>query len=356
MNRELSAPFELNGEVVKPGERKIIKLPVGVFRNNSQVDLEVLVIHGRRKGPVLLLTGCIHGDELNGVETIRRIIRSSGIRSLKGTILALPIVNVPGFLNRSRYLPDRRDLNRLFPGSSSGSLGSRVADVLSQSLVSKADFLIDLHTGAVNRPNLPQLRVTKGDEASLALAKVFGADVTIVAPAREGSFRNLCQQQGKPVLLFEGGEALRLEAQSIKTAYRGIFSVMREIGMLAKLKRVERHRDKTIFSPKSYWIRAEMGGLFTPLVPLGAMIEAGSELGFISDPMGTKETAVVAPRQGILIGRTNEGITDEGDALFHVALLSDLESAQDKYIDQSLVIDEDDEDHAVPYQSPDALL
>lgn len=355
MNTELSRPFELNGVVVKPGERKTIKLPVGVFRNNSQVDLDVLVIHGRRKGPVLLLTGCIHGDELNGVETIRRIIRSSGIKALKGTILAVPIVNVPGFLNRSRYLPDRRDLNRLFPGSATGSLGARVADVLSQKLVSRADVLIDLHTGAVNRPNLPQLRVTKNDAQSLALAKVFGAAVTIVSDAREGSFRDLCIKQNKPVLLFEGGEALRLEAQSIRTAYRGIFSVMRELGMLAKLKRLERHRDKTIVSQKSYWIRAEVGGLFTPLVRLGAMIEAGSELGFISDPMGAKETAVVAPRQGILIGRTNEGISDEGDALFHVALLSDLESAQDKYEDQSLS-SLDDEDHAVPYQSPDALL
>lgn len=353
MSKEQQAsPFEINGITIAPGESKLVKLPVGVFRNNSQVDLDVVVIHGRRKGPVLLLTGCIHGDEVNGAETIRRVLRSNAIKTLKGTILAVPIVNVPAFLNRSRYLPDRRDLNRLFPGSPTGSLGSRLANVLSQTLVAKADVLIDLHTGATNRPNLPQLRVTMNDSKSLALAKVFGAAVTIVSSSREGSFRDWCFKQGKQILLFEGGEALRLEAQSIRIAYRGIFSTMRELGMLTKRKNTERHRNKTILSQKSYWIRAEVGGLFTPQVPLGAMIEADSVLGFVADPMGSKETPVIAPRQGMLIGRTNEGISDEGDALFHVALISDLETAQEQFIEQHLEEHDDlDDDHAVPYNS-----
>ncbi|MFC4994072.1 succinylglutamate desuccinylase/aspartoacylase family protein [Rubritalea tangerina] len=354
MDRRKQESYEIHGHKVAPGTQEVVRLPVGVFRNHAQVELDVAVAHGRKPGPTVLLTACVHGDEINGVETIRRVLRASALKSLKGTVLAVPIVNVPAFLNRSRYLPDRRDLNRLFPGSAKGSLGARLANVLCDSLVARADLVIDLHTGALNRPNLPQLRVTARDEASMRLAKVFGAALTIVSPSREGSFRGHCFQQNKPILLFEGGEALRLEAQSIRTAYRGIFSVMRELGMLARRSRPEKFIGNMILSEKSYWIRAEVGGLFTPLVPLGAMIESGAEVGFIADPMGGVERKVVAPRQGMLIGRTNEGIADEGDALFHVALLSDMEDAQGKYEENLLGDAHPDEEHAVHYQQVDA--
>jgi len=346
-------PFEIQGRKVAAGTREIIDLPVGVFTNNTRVDLSLIVVHGRLPGPTMLVTGCIHGDEINGTEIIRRLLKSKSISRLRGTLLAVPIVNVPAFLNRSRYLPDRRDLNRLFPGSEKGSLGARLAKVVSSQLVPRCDLLIDLHTGAVNRPNLPQIRITAGDATSLEYAKIFNAPVTVLAPIRESSFRGLLSSEGKQVLLFESGEALRLDAPSIRYGVQGIIAVMRHIGMLAK-RQIKNRKKKTdtITCKKTYWERSPIGGLFTPLIALGKTVEQGESLGFVADPFGGEETPIIAGRQGVLIGRTNEGLADEGDALFHIAVFSDLDRARDKIALGNQALDDlrpESDDHPVPY-------
>ncbi len=344
--------FELHGQKVEAGSRGKVNLPVGVFTNNTQVDLTVVVVHGRLPGPTMLVTGCIHGDEINGAEIIRRLLKLKSISRLKGTLLAVPIVNVPAFLNRSRYLPDRRDLNRLFPGSETGSLGGRLAKVVSCQLLPHADIIIDLHTGAINRPNLPQIRVTSGDDPSTELAKVFNAPVTVFAPIRDSSFRSLCHKEGKKLILFESGEALRLDAHSIKYGVQGITSVMRHCGMLAqKRTSVGKKKTDTIVCTKTYWERATIGGLFTPLIALGKTVEQGETIGFVSDPFGGTETSITATRQGVIIGRTNEGLADEGDALFHIAVFRNLDHARDQMAlgNQALEEPAEMDDHPVPY-------
>ncbi|MEN8693906.1 MAG: succinylglutamate desuccinylase/aspartoacylase family protein [Akkermansiaceae bacterium] len=343
--------FELQGQKVEAGTRSLINLPVGVFTNNTRVDLSVVVVHGRRPGPTLLVTGCIHGDEINGAEIIRRLLKSKSISRLKGTLLVVPIVNVPAFLNRSRYLPDRRDLNRLYPGSAKGSLGARLAKVVSSELLPQADIVIDLHTGTVNRPNLPQIRVTVDDQESIELAKIFNAPVTVLAPLRNNSFRSLCREEGKQILLFESGEALRLDAHSIRYGVQGIVSVMRQLGMLAPKKGpASKKKTDTVICTKTYWERATIGGLFTPLIALGKTVEAEDILGFISDPFGGIETPITANYQGVVIGRTNEGLADEGDALFHIALFGNLDRARDQMAlgNQGLDVAAEIDDHPVP--------
>ena len=351
-NSKKRAPFLFGGESIAPGTEKLVNLPVSVFTNNSPVDLGVVVRHGKKPGPTLLVTACVHGDEINGLEIIRRLLRSSSMKHLRGTLLAVPIVNVPAFLNRSRYLPDRRDLNRLFPGSTKGSLGARLAHVISEELVPRCDFVIDLHTGAVNRANLPQIRVTAGDEESMELARIFGAPVALSANIRQGSFRETSFNQGKSTILFESGEALRLDAPSIKFGTQGVISVMRHMHMLpsrrSSAKNPRSRKTHTVICKKSYWERSPIGGVFTPLVALGGTVEKDEAIGFVADPFGGKETQIHADKQGIIIGRTNEGITDEGDALFHIGLFGDLDSARDQIALSSSTLP-GQEDHPVPY-------
>jgi predicted deacylase len=343
--------FDFHGMKVTGGEREMVALPIGRYLTGENLSLPVHVVQGKREGPVLLLTAAIHGDELNGVEIIRRLISSKQLRSLRGTLLAMPVVNNPAFAARSRYLPDRRDLNRLFPGGETGSAGSRIARTLSEMVIPAADAVIDLHTGAVNRPNLPQLRITKGDKESRELAKVFSAPVTLLAGEREGSFRTECRKAGKPCLLFEGGEALRLDAGSIKYGLRGVTRVMRELGMLPKTRGLT-DATATVFCPRSGWERSPSGGLFTPLMALGRAVHAGDTLGFVADVAGRSEQPVIATRNGILIGRTNEGVADEGDALFHVAESGDPAGAQGQIAEGGEILPEtwtEVEDVPVPY-------
>ncbi|GHC45643.1 succinylglutamate desuccinylase/aspartoacylase family protein [Roseibacillus persicicus] len=349
MGKNLS--FEFEGTKVLGGQRALVTLPIGRFLTGQNFGLPVHVIQGKKEGPVLLLTGAVHGDELNGIEIIRRILTNNTLRSLRGTVLAIPVVNVPAFGDRSRYLPDRRDLNRLFPGGEGGSVGGRIARALTESVIPHADVVIDLHTGAVNRPNLPQLRVTRGDQASMDLAKVFAAPATLLAGERDGSFRTECRKAGKPCLLFEGGEAMRLDASSIKYGLRGITRVMRHLGMLPKARGLTKAIE-TVFCPRSGWERSPSGGLFTPLMALGRAAHVGDTLGFVADVSGGGEQPVISTRNGILIGRTNEGVADEGDALFHIAEAGDPGSAEGQIAEGGEILPEtwrEVEDVPVPY-------
>lgn len=346
--------FTLQGETVAPGERRIVPLLVGLATTHEIVEMRTVVVRGKQPGPTLLLLACLHGDEVNGTEILRRVLKLPTLRRLRGTVIAVPIVNVPAFQNRSRYLPDRRDLNRLFPGSPTGSLGARIAHVVSSELLPRADAVLDLHTGAVNRPNYPQVRVTPDDPASIALAEAFDAPVTLLATLRDSSLRSLCMKQNTPIILFESGEALRLDSSSIRIGVRGIISVMRHLGMLPPARTEGKlvRRQPSLRCHKSFWARAPIGGLFTPLQPLGRSVAEGDVLGFVSDPFGDKERPVLAPKAGILIGRTNEGLADEGDALFHIAptIGSEQSSTRLQQTTQELPrIPADEDDHPVPY-------
>lgn len=352
--KENTPAFVIGEHRIEAGTRAEISLPVGSFLTHEELVLKTVVVHGKSPGPTLLLTACIHGDEYNGAEVIRRVLRTPALKKLKGTLIAVPIVNRPGFVARSRYMPDRRDLNRLFPGSATGPLGSRLARVITDSLLPLCDVAIDLHTGAVNRPNLPQIRITVDDHEALELAKSFAPPVILVAPKRESSYRGTCRDLNKPVLLFESGEALRLDAPSIRFGVQGVLSVMRQMEMLPSKQKSSSPKAAPIISHKSYWERAPRGGIFTSLAPLGRVVNAGSVIGFIADPYGSAETEVICSRSGIVIGRTNDATADEGDGLFHIALTDKLDSAEDRLAmtsDALPSLDADSDDHPVPYDS-----
>lgn len=310
------AVLTIGGKSFRRGERGFVDLPVGRLVSHAELDLRVHVIRGRKPGPVLFVTAGVHGDELNGIEIARRLV-ARNYRGLKGDLLIVPVVNVAAFLLRSRYLPDRRDLNRLFPGNADGSFGSRIACILMDEVVKKATHGIDLHTAAVGRINLPQTRLADRVEGSREMAKYFGAPVMLKAGNRDGSLRAACEKLSLPYVIFEAGEALRIELPAVTFGERGVRRVMRGLGMLRKKAKDKDH--PSAYCVGSSWMRASAGGLFRSFVPLGKAVEEGQVVGMIGDPFDQRATEVVADRAGIVIGRTGASLVDEGDALFHVA-------------------------------------
>lgn len=346
-------PFTVGDQEIAPGERRSLAIPVGYLSSHEPFEIRLEVIHGRMTGPRVFVCSCLHGDETNSAEIARRLLRLNSLKKLRGTLIVAPILNIPAFTNRSRYLPDRRDLNRLFPGSAKGSLGSRLANLVCEEILKQTDVVIDLHTGAVNRPNLPQVRVTAGDLRSRELGEVFGAPVVLESDVRMQSLRATCTDLSLPIIIFEGGEALRMDSASIRFGVRGITAVLRHLSALPGRRRNSTSaRLLPHFCNKSSWERAPKGGLFTPLAPLGKIVNKGAQLGFIADPYNGTEYPVLATTAGIVVGRTNEGIADEGDALYHIANSEDLDAAKGSLQSSARLINrltEDDDDHPVPY-------
>ncbi len=303
---------------VAAGSRATLALPLAQLYTHNPISMPVHVIHGRRDGPTLFVSAAIHGDELNGIEIIRRLLVRPALSRMRGTLLAVPIVNVLGVLEQSRYLPDRRDLNRSFPGSETGSLAARQANLFMQEIVAKADYGIDLHTGAINRSNLPQIRANLANEETRRLAESFGAPVMLDSELREGSLREVANQRGINMLLYEAGEALRFDELSIRAGERGIVNVMRAIGMLPATRGRHCHA-KPALAAGSNWVRAPASGVARSMVKLGAWVKKGRILGRVADPFAEQEEDVIAPFAGLVIGRANIPLMYEGDAMFHLA-------------------------------------
>jgi len=323
----LNKPITIDDVAVAPGERAVVNLPVADLYTATSLRMPVKVICGRRPGPTLFVSAAIHGDELNGVEIIRRLLKLKLLQSIKGTLVAVPIVNVHGFLNQSRYLPDRRDLNRSFPGSPRGSIAARLADTFLKQIVSKADYGIDLHTGAINRSNLPQIRGDLDNAKTLSLARIFGVPVIVNADVRDGSLRACAADLGMPMLIYEAGEALRFDEISIRAGLRGILNVMRSIGMLPKSTSTKQF--SPVVARSTSWARAPVSGIVSGEVKLGSSVSKGQQLAIISDPLGDAAEAATAPFDGIVIGRSNLPLAHEGDALFNVAAFKSVSRAED---------------------------
>ncbi|MDA1075590.1 MAG: succinylglutamate desuccinylase/aspartoacylase family protein [Proteobacteria bacterium] len=311
-------PFEIAGQVVAPGERLQFDVPTANLYTNSPLNMPVEVIHGRHPGPVLLICAAIHGDELNGVEIIRRMRSFRQLSRLQGTLVLVPVVNLFGFIHQSRYLPDRRDLNRCFPGSERGSIASRVAFKFFNEIVRRCTHIIDLHTAAVNRDNLPQVRAALDEPGVRKMAEGFSIPVIINSGLIESSLRCEAGKLGIPVITYEAGEALRLFESSIVTGVRGIVSVMRTLGMLPSI-RITTVRAEPYIARSSSWFRAPVDGIFRPLSKLGTRVRKGDTLGVISEPFGSEESILVAEADGIIICVSNLPLVNEGEALFHIA-------------------------------------
>lgn len=337
-------PFDINGGTVLPGTRARVDIPVSTLSNHTPVNLSVEVLHGRRPGPVLFVSAAIHGDEVIGVEIMRRLLRAAPLRGMAGTLLAVPIVNTFGFLGHSRYLPDRRDLNRVFPGTREGSMASQLAHIFMHEVVRRADVGIDLHSAAIHRSNLPQIRLTPGNARLQELGRAFGAPVMMDSKLRDGSLRMAAEAAGVDVLLYEGGEGLRFDEFAVRAGLNGILRVMHHLKMIGG-KGVPKVSGLPVRAARSSWYRAPRGGLFRGYLTLGDAVQPGTVLGAVANAFGDIETELVADVTGIIIGRSNLPVVYEGDALFHVAETPRAEAAADgitAQLDAAPLYDEDE--------------
>ncbi len=317
-------PFEIADQSVAPGARALIDLPMPKLSSHTSLSMPVHVIHGRRDGPVLFVSAAVHGDELNGVEIIRRLLETKAVAKLRGTLVAVPVVNAYGLIHESRYLPDRRDLNRSFPGSVQGSLAARLAHLFMQQIVRRCTHGIDLHTGAIHRTNLPQIRANLDDPETEKLARSFGVPVLLNSSLRDGSLRAAAGELGIPMLLYEAGEALRFDEISIRAGVAGVINVMRTLEMLPAVKRRSPVREPYV-ARRSSWVRATESGMLSTVVPLGGHVKRGDTLGVVDDPYSGVRHLVEADRTGVVIGRLELPLVHEGDAVYHVALFKDDE-------------------------------
>lgn len=320
--------FAFGGVDIDPGSRRTIDLPVSRLSDHTPVTMSAHVIHGRRPGPTMFISAAIHGDEVIGVEIVRRLLRTPAMNRISGTLLAVPIVNSFGFMNRSRYLPDRRDLNRSFPGSPEGSLAARLAHMFSREIVGRSDVGIDLHSAAIHRTNLPQIRVSPSKPQTMELAKAFGAPFILTSKIRDGSLRHAAQSNGVDILVYEAGEALRFDELAVRAGVAGILRVMRQLEMISA-KGVPKPKAEPIQSRSSYWLRAPIGGLLRGFKSTGEEVFEGDIVAVISDPFGEIEKEIVIEKPGLLIGRAVLPVVNEGDALFHVAEVKRSDEAED---------------------------
>ena len=329
--------FAIGTFVISKGARKTVELPISVLANHTPINLPVHVIHGLEKGPVFFISGVVHGDEILGVEIVSRVVRHPALKTLAGTLLAVPIVNAFGFLNHSRYMPDRRDLNRSFPGSDHGSLASLLADLFLKEVVLRSQYGIDLHTAALHRSNLPQIRIAPDEPELLEMAKSFSPPVILVSKLRDGTLRQCARDYGVKVLLYEAGEALRFEEMAIETGVRGILNVMASLNMIAPLKTASPPKP-TAISLSSTWLRAPEGGILRSRFGIGAPVSRDEVIGEISSPLGDLSVSIIAEDDGIIVGRTNLPIVNRGDALFHVARMKKSDVPQAPMFDEDEII------------------
>ena len=314
-------PLVIGRHVVAPGERVRIDLPVALLPTHTPLHFPLQVLNGARPGPNLWLSAAIHGDEINGVEIIREVLEKLDPKTLRGAIIAAPIVNVFGFLQQSRYLPDRRDLNRSFPGSKAGSLAARVAHLFMTEIVANCTHGIDLHTGSLEKSNLPQIRANLLDPETLRCATAFGAPVMAHSIVRNGSLRGVATKKGLTVLVYEAGEAQRFNTRAIKVGVSGVLGVLRCLKMLPHKE--PRRTPKLIAS--SSWVRARKAGLLRLDIEEGETVKNRQVLGSIGDPFGEENTLVRSPFDGVVIGLTNNPVVHGGDAIVHIGRVGTLE-------------------------------
>lgn len=309
--------LELLGEKIPPGSYRQLSWSATELFEGLPVDAPVLVVHGRNAGPVLCLTAAVHGDELNGIEIVRRVLHGLQPSTLTGTVIGVPIVNIQGFRRGTRYLPDRRDLNRYFPGSSSGSAASRIADSFFNNVVRHCDALVDVHTGSFERSNLPQLRADLANTGVRALANGFGATVIVNSEPRPGTLRYAATIIGIPTVTLEAGGPERLEPREVTHGVKGIEALLDTLGMLVS-ERPWTDREETYY--RSAWVRADRGGILISSVDLGSRVTEGDLLGKVTDPITNATVGIYAPRSGRIIGMARNQVVMPGFAAFHLGL------------------------------------
>ncbi len=314
--------IELLGQNIARGKSYQLNLDIAKLHTRTRIQVPIIVERGKKDGPVLLITGGIHGNEINGIEIVRQIISKKFNVPENGTIICIPVVNVFGFLNQERQFPDGRDLNRVFPGSPRGSLASRFAYHIIKEIAPIVDYCIDFHTGGDSRFNVPQIRINQEDTESLMLAREFRAPFIIGSARRDKSFREAMHKLKKKILLFEGGKSNHIDTKVTQTGLSGAMRVIQKLGMRnfkEELSQFETTEDEPVLINDSGWIRANYSGMFHPKLILGKKVKKGSVIGSISDPFGYFERNIKASHAGYVICINESPIVNQGDAVFHIS-------------------------------------
>lgn len=307
--------IEINGEKVARGEDKLINLSIARLPTYTSIDLPVRVIRGKEKGPVLLVSGGLHGDEINGIEIIRRMLSKNLLKPIQGSVIAVPLMNVYGFIQNVRGVPDGKDINRSFPGSKGGSLANLVAYKIMNEIIPKIDYGIDFHTGGASRSNYPQIRCTFDVSDNIELAKAFSPPVILHSKLIEKSFRKAAHKKGKQILVFETGESLRIDEAGINEAINGTLRLMKYLKMIDQSPEPQ---ESEIYE-KSSWVRARIAGLFHPKIKLGDPVSKRQLVGRITDPYGNETVKIVSTHDGRVIGLNYNPVVHKGDAILHIA-------------------------------------
>ncbi len=308
--------IHLGSNEILPGTSTKASYNVGNLPSGTRVAIQMEIFRSTEPGPHVLIIGGVHGDEVNGVEIVRRTLESNLYKDLlSGTAIVVPLLNVYGFINYSRDVPDGKDVNRSFPGTLAGSLASRVARIITKNVLPQIDLIVDCHAGGQGRYNYPQVRITKGDEESYDMAMAFNPPFIIHNPALNGSLRKTARLAQKMCLTYEGGEALRLDGYSIERGVSGIERTMHHLGMIGMSPP---EMGTPVEIEHASWVRSSHAGLFIWSKSSGSLIRKGEPLGTISDPYGARKVVVLAPREGYIIGHTNAPVVSQGDALFHI--------------------------------------
>ena len=316
MSREV---INLLGQTIEPGESRTLEFSIAKLYSSTKVEIPVIIERAEEEGPTVLLTGGIHGDEINGVEIVRQLIARDLNKPKRGTTISIPILNIFGFINADRDFPDGRDLNRIFPGSKTGSLASRVAYHFTKKILPLADYCMDFHTGGASRFNAPQIRVAPDDPELLELAKIFNAPFTVLSKNIKRSYRSTCHNMGKHILLFEGGKSLESNKEVVTTGVNGVLRVLDSLDMLQSTAEPKKESNPSILIEKSRWVRAQKSGLLHVKVACNKYVEKGEFLATITDPYGTMRHKVLAPNSGYIINVNHAPIVHQGDAIFHLS-------------------------------------
>ncbi len=310
--------LEILGTKIGLGESATVTFEVAKLHTRNTLNVPIIIERSIKPGPTVLITSGIHGDEINGVEIVRQIIAKGINKPKQGTIICVPIINVFGFLNMDRFFPDGRDLNRVFPGTSNGSLASRVAHFVMKKIVPHADFVMDFHTGSADRFNASQIRIIKKASRLSELAHVFGAPFIFYSENISKSFRNSCHIAGVPMLLFEGGKSFNIDSTITNTGVNGTKRVLHHLGMLNTKFKVSKPKKETIVINQSRWVRAKYSGMFKATIAINSYVEKDAVLGNITDPYGSFNHFVKAPNSGYIFNVNESPIIHQGDAIFHI--------------------------------------
>lgn len=306
------------GETVKPGQQKLLHINIDRLPTGTLIDIPVYVYNSKKPGPNILVQAGLHGDEINGIEIVRRMMQQKFFRVSKGAVIAVPILNVFGFIHFSRDVPDGKDVNRSFPGKKSGSMASRIAYHYLTEVLSQADFGIDLHTGGAQRNNFPQTRYTEEDSMSVTLSELFAAPFRFPARLIRGSFRNAAFRMGKPSIVYEAGESMRFDEGAIAGGIAGILRILNHFEMLSGAAIPQTSKNKPLTLSDRRWMRAPTAGMFIPEVTNGNSVKKGQEMGLITDTYAKHRKLIKAPFDGYVICINHQAVVNQGDALFHI--------------------------------------